>query len=90
MEAQARQNASRIAGSINASRNGQAPTWSFQGQMASSGNRVTWGQVNSEARRAINPQQCIWINNQMNITGTVFGAAHPITPTCSPTAEPTG
>ena len=71
MEAQARDNASRIISSINVSRNGQGRTWAYQGQMASSGTQVTWSQVNQAARQAINPTQCIWINNQNNTTGNV-------------------
>ena len=69
MEAQARQNASRIASSINSSNNGQGQTWAFQGQMASTSSQVTWNQVNVAARQAIDPVQCIWINNQNNTTG---------------------
>lgn len=69
MEAQARENASRIASSINASRNGQGRTWGFQGQLASTSNQVTWSQVNAAARQSIDPIQCIWINNQSNTTG---------------------
>lgn len=69
MEAQARQNASRVASSINANRGGQGQTWGFQGQMASTGSQVSWSQVNSAARQAIDPVQCIWINNQNNTTG---------------------
>lgn len=71
MEAQARQNASRVASSINASKNGQGRTWAYQGQMASTGNQVSWNRVNEAAREAINPTQCIWINNQNNTTGNV-------------------
>lgn len=69
MEAQARENASRIASSINASRNGQGRTWGFQGQLASTSSQVTWNQVNAAARQSIDPIQCIWINNQNNTTG---------------------
>ena len=71
MEAQARDNASRIISSINVSRNGQGRTWAYQGQMASSVTQATWSQVNQAARQAINPTQCIWINNQNNTTGNV-------------------
>lgn len=71
MESQARQNASKIASSINASRSGQGRTWAYKGQMASTGNQVSWNRVNEAAREAINPRQCIWINNQSNTTGNV-------------------
>jgi hypothetical protein len=69
MEAQARQNAGRVASSINANRGGQGQTWGFQGQMASTGSQASWSRVNSAARQAIDPVQCIWINNQTNTTG---------------------
>ena len=68
-EAQARQNAGRIASSVNANRSGQKQTWGFQGQMASTGSQATWSRVNSAARQAINPVECIWIDNQSNTTG---------------------
>jgi len=71
MEGQARQNASRIASSITASRNGQQRTWAYQGQLASDSEKASWSQVNVAARDAINPTQCIWINNQTNTTGNV-------------------
>lgn len=69
MESQARQNAAKVWSSINASRNGQDRTWSYSGQVASSDNRVSWEQINQAARDAIDPVQCIWINNQVNMTG---------------------
>jgi len=71
MEGQARQNASRIAASISASRSGQQRTWGYQGQLASESSKANWSQVNEAARDAINPAQCIWINNQTNTTGNV-------------------
>jgi Tfp pilus assembly protein FimT len=69
MEAQARQNASQIASSIKARRAGKDMTWGFQGQMASAESQASWNKVNAAARQAINPLDCIWINNQTNITG---------------------
>jgi Domain of unknown function (DUF4157) len=68
-ESQARDNASRIVSSMNANRNGQPRTWGFEGQIASTSVQPTWNQMNQAARQAINPNQCIWINNQMNTTG---------------------
>lgn len=69
MEAQARQNASRVMASINATRSGGNQTWGYEGRPVGSGNRITWDQVNVAAKQAINPSQCIWINNQTNTTG---------------------
>jgi hypothetical protein len=69
MESQARQNASRIMSSIQASQAGQGKTWGYQGGPVSSDSRITWRQVNAMARETIDPGQCIWINNQNNTTG---------------------
>lgn len=69
LESQARSNASRIIASINASSNGQARSWGYEGQLASASQRPTWASINQAAKLAIPPQQCIWINNQTNTTG---------------------
>lgn len=69
MESQARQNASRIMASIQATRNGQGPSWAFHGQQATPAAQLTWSGVNAAARQAIDPAQCIWIDNQSNTTG---------------------
>lgn len=71
MEGQARDNASRIASSVAASRTGQGKSWSFAGQMANASTQMNWSQVNQAARETIDPVQCIWINNQTNTTGNV-------------------
>lgn len=69
LESQARQNASRIVASINATTVGQARTWGFQGQIAAPSQQPTWQQMNQAAMIGIPPQQCIWINNATNMTG---------------------
>ena len=71
IENQARQNSSRIMASIATSRSGQARTWSYSGQAVSSADQLSWSLMNEGARQAINPGQCIWINNQNNTTGNV-------------------
>lgn len=69
LESQARSNASQIIASINSTSNGQARSWGYEGQPVAASNRMTWADVNQAAKTAIPPQQCIWINNQANITG---------------------
>lgn len=71
LESQARSNASRIIASINSTRNGQARSWGYEGQPVAASSRVTWADINHAAKLAIPPQQCIWINNQINTTGNV-------------------
>ncbi|MAG79742.1 MAG: hypothetical protein CMN89_12270 [Sutterellaceae bacterium] len=69
LESQARDNASRIMASINATQGGQARTWSYSGQPVTAAAQPTWADINQGARLAINPVQCIWINSQFNTTG---------------------
>lgn len=69
LESQARDNASRIIASINSTQLGQSRTWGYSGQLVSATAQPTWADMNQGARQAINPMQCIWINNQYNTTG---------------------
>lgn len=69
LENQARSNASRIIASINSTNQGQAQTWSYQGQPVAAAQQPSWNSMNTAARLGIPPQQCIWINNQYNTTG---------------------
>lgn len=69
LEAQARDNASRVVASLNSTQAGQQRTWGYQGQLATSNSQLTWTSINQAARSAIPPIQCIWINNQTNLTG---------------------
>ncbi len=69
LESQARSNASRIIASINSTKNGQARSWGYEGQIVAASQRMTWQDVNQAAKLAIPPQRCIWINNQTNTTG---------------------
>jgi hypothetical protein len=69
LESQARTNASRIIASINATQTGQSRTWSYSGQPVSEIAQPSWAVLNQSAREAIDPIQCIWIDNQSNTTG---------------------
>jgi Domain of unknown function (DUF4157) len=69
MEAQARQNASRVISSIRATQSGQGQTWAFASTAMPSTGQLKWSSVSQAARQTINPIQCIWIDNQMNMTG---------------------
>jgi Domain of unknown function (DUF4157) len=69
MEQQATDNARRIVQSINAEKAGRQPTWAYQGQTASPNQQLNWTKVRDAAKNVIDPVQCIWINNQTNMTG---------------------
>lgn len=68
-EGEARDNSNRIVASINATRQGQPRSWAYEGQLASPSQQVSWASMNQSARQAIQPSQCIWINNFNNTTG---------------------
>lgn len=68
-ESQARRNASRVAQSISAQASTGNRTWGFEGQVAMASTQLQWSSVNQAARQAINPVQCIWIDNASNMTG---------------------
>lgn len=68
-ENQAKDNSRQIMASIAATQQGGERSWGFVGNPSSASQRLTWAGVNSAAKQAINPNQCIWINNQNNTTG---------------------
>ncbi|EFF75440.1 DUF4157 domain-containing protein [Achromobacter piechaudii] len=69
LEGQTRTNSDRIAASVGSTNAGGGQTWQVTGQIAAPSQRPTVAQINNAARLAIPPQQCIWINNVLNITG---------------------
>lgn len=71
MEMQATQNARQIIASISSTRSGQAATWALETKPGSGlqGQQIAWSQINALARQAIDPIQCIWIDNSTNTTG---------------------
>lgn len=68
-EGDARDNSRRIIASINSTRQGQPSSWAYEGKLASASQQVNWAAMNRSARQAIQPSQCIWINNFNNTTG---------------------
>lgn len=69
LEGQARTNASNIIASINSTSNGKKASWAYIGQDVKETEKLTWQIMNQQAKLAIPPKDCIWINNQNNTTG---------------------
>ncbi|MCP1372632.1 eCIS core domain-containing protein [Dyella lutea] len=69
MEQQARDNSSHIVASIDGTSRGMPMSWGYQGSVAQSSQQLTWGGMNQVAMSNIPAQQCIWIDNQRNMTG---------------------
>ncbi|WP_322846926.1 eCIS core domain-containing protein [Pseudomonas sp. B33.4] len=71
LESQARSNAGRIYASIQSTDRGSAQIWSYSGTVTQASQQINWSELNRAARQAIQPQQCIWIDNNSNTTGNV-------------------
>jgi hypothetical protein len=71
LESQARSNSERIYASIQSTNQGAGPTWSYSGVIAAPSQQISWAEINQAARKAITPQQCIWIDNGSNTTGNM-------------------
>ena len=71
LEVQARENASRIISNINSVNQGSNPRWTYNIASNIGTNEISWGQINNYAKLAIPPTNCIWVDNQNNITGNI-------------------
>ncbi|MCX2545816.1 DUF4157 domain-containing protein [Pseudomonas sp. COW5] len=71
LESQARSNAGRIYASIQSTDQGNQQTWSYNGAASQTSQQINWTEINQAARQAIQPQQCIWIDNNSNTTGNL-------------------
>lgn len=69
LESQARDNASVIIKSINSANQGLSQNTNYYIAPNVGQSQLTWENVNREAKLAIPPTECIWVNNQNNTTG---------------------
>lgn len=75
LESQARDNASQIFASYQATTEGQAQTWAYEGEVTAASEQPTWEAVNNAAKLTIPAEQCIWVDNQTNTTGNICPVA---------------
>lgn len=69
LESQARDNSSRIMSSINNSQQGISVGGSWLYKISNELGPLAWSDMNTAAKLAIPPTECIWVNNQNNTTG---------------------